>query len=119
MRRTFRTQGRVTTPGGPTRRPSAQCRLGPKAARHALNASASLGPKRRSGDAPFARALRAVQRDESAQETETGAKSDKAFNLLPVYEKTFADHLNPILAYRCITKEDSREAPSFLFESVE
>ena len=29
-----------------------------------------------------------------------------------------ADQLTPVLAYRCLIKEDDREAPSFLFESV-
>jgi len=69
---------------------------------------------------------RAVQSPDESKGAKKGGKKKgskksaaKAFNLLPVYEKTFADHLNPILAYRCITKEDSREAPSFLFESVE
>ena len=69
---------------------------------------------------------RAVQSPDESKGAKKGGKKNgskksaaKAFNLLPVYEKTFADHLNPILAYRCITKEDSREAPSFLFESVE
>jgi anthranilate synthase component 1 len=58
----------------------------------------------------------------SSESTSDATLSDAVtqnFNLVPVYEKIFADHLNPILAYRCITKEDSREAPSFLFESVE
>ncbi|XP_024375616.1 anthranilate synthase alpha subunit 1, chloroplastic [Physcomitrium patens] len=40
-------------------------------------------------------------------------------NLVPVYRRIFADHLTPVLAYRCLVKEDDREAPSFLFESVE
>ena len=64
---------------------------------------------------------RAVQSPDESKSAKKGSKKSaaKAFNLLPFYEKTFADHLNPILAYRCITKEDSREAPSFLFESVE
>ncbi|QDZ19567.1 alpha subunit of anthranilate synthase [Chloropicon primus] len=62
---------------------------------------------------------KAVKSEGSKSASSGGKKGTKAFNLLPVYEKTFADHLNPILAYRCITKEDSREAPSFLFESVE
>ena len=62
---------------------------------------------------------KAVKSEGSKSASSGGKKGKKTFNLLPVYEKTFADHLNPILAYRCITKEDSREAPSFLFESVE
>lgn len=40
-------------------------------------------------------------------------------NLVPVYRRIFADHLTPVLAYRCLVKADDREAPSFLFESVE
>lgn len=40
-------------------------------------------------------------------------------NLVPVYRRIFDDHLTPVLAYRCLVKEDDREAPSFLFESVE
>ncbi|KAG5598501.1 hypothetical protein H5410_029871 [Solanum commersonii] len=40
-------------------------------------------------------------------------------NLVPLYRSIFSDHLTPVLAYRCLVKEDDREAPSFLFESVE
>ncbi|KAM7491936.1 hypothetical protein LguiA_034857 [Lonicera macranthoides] len=40
-------------------------------------------------------------------------------NLVPIHKCIFADHLTPVLAYRCLVKEDDREAPSFLFESVE
>ena len=61
---------------------------------------------------------RALQEDKSS-ETAQSSNGAQEFNLLPVYEKIFSDHLNPILAYRCITKDDTREAPSFLFESVE
>lgn len=39
-------------------------------------------------------------------------------NLVPLYERVMADQLTPVLAYRCLVKEDDREAPSFLFESV-
>lgn len=39
-------------------------------------------------------------------------------NLVPVYERLMADQLTPVLAYRCLVKEDDRDAPSFLFESV-
>lgn len=39
-------------------------------------------------------------------------------NLVPLYERLMADQLTPVLAYRCLVKEDDREAPSFLFESV-
>ncbi|KAK3148883.1 hypothetical protein QOZ80_3AG0209940 [Eleusine coracana subsp. coracana] len=43
----------------------------------------------------------------------------KGRNLLPLKRSIFSDHLTPVLAYRCLVKEDDREAPSFLFESVE
>lgn len=40
-------------------------------------------------------------------------------NLIPMFRRIFSDHLTPVLAYRCLVKEDDREAPSFFFESVE
>ncbi|XP_011082384.1 anthranilate synthase alpha subunit 2, chloroplastic isoform X1 [Sesamum indicum] len=40
-------------------------------------------------------------------------------NLVPLFRPIFSDHLTPVLAYRCLVKEDERDAPSFLFESVE
>lgn len=40
-------------------------------------------------------------------------------NLVPLYRCIFSDHLTPVLAYRCLVSEDDRDAPSFLFESVE
>ena len=43
----------------------------------------------------------------------------KRSNLVPLYQCIFSDQLTPVLAYRCLVKEDDREAPSFLFESVE
>lgn len=43
----------------------------------------------------------------------------KSGNLIPLYRCIFSDHLTPVLAYRCLVKEDDREAPSFLFEAVE
>ncbi|KAL5724332.1 anthranilate synthase [Ranunculus cassubicifolius] len=46
-------------------------------------------------------------------------EASKNGNLIPVYRCIFSDHLTPVLAYRCLVKEDDREAPSFLFESVE
>ncbi len=39
-------------------------------------------------------------------------------NLVPLYERHMCDQLTAVLAYRCLVKEDDREAPSFLFESV-
>ncbi|CAN4102235.1 unnamed protein product [Withania somnifera] len=43
----------------------------------------------------------------------------KRGNLVPLYRSIFSDQLTPVLAYRCLVKEDDREAPSFLFESVQ
>ncbi|CAH9074716.1 unnamed protein product [Cuscuta europaea] len=40
-------------------------------------------------------------------------------NLIPLFRSVFSDHLTPVLAYRCLVKEDDRDATSFLFESVE
>ncbi|MBL1219086.1 MAG: anthranilate synthase component I [Planctomycetes bacterium] len=40
-------------------------------------------------------------------------------NLIPMYRRIFSDQLTPVLAYRRLVAEDEREAPSFLFESVE
>jgi len=39
-------------------------------------------------------------------------------NLIPVFERIMADQLTPVLAYRCLVREDDRDTPSFLFESV-
>ncbi|XP_042476668.1 anthranilate synthase alpha subunit 2, chloroplastic-like [Macadamia integrifolia] len=46
-------------------------------------------------------------------------EASKDGNLVPLYSCIFSDHLTPVLAYRCLVKEDDRDAPSFLFESVE
>ncbi|GLT89168.1 hypothetical protein SLE2022_071630 [Rubroshorea leprosula] len=46
-------------------------------------------------------------------------EASKGGNLIPLYRCIFSDQLTPVLAYRCLVKEDDREAPSFLFESVE
>ncbi|XP_022877353.1 anthranilate synthase alpha subunit 1, chloroplastic-like isoform X2 [Olea europaea var. sylvestris] len=45
-------------------------------------------------------------------------KASKNGNLIPLCEIIFSDQLTPVLAYRCLVKEEDREAPSFLFESV-
>lgn len=46
-------------------------------------------------------------------------EASRSGNVIPLYKCIFSDHLTPVLAYRCLVKEDDREAPSFLFESVE
>lgn len=40
-------------------------------------------------------------------------------NLVPLYRCVLSDHLTPVLAYRCLVKEDEFDSPSFLFEWVE
>lgn len=46
-------------------------------------------------------------------------EASKKGNLIPLHRCIFSDHLTPVLAYRCLVREDDREAPSFMFESVE
>ncbi|KAF7816333.1 anthranilate synthase alpha subunit 1, chloroplastic-like [Senna tora] len=46
-------------------------------------------------------------------------EASKHGNLIPLHQCIFSDQLTPVTAYRCLVKEDDREAPSFLFESVE
>ncbi|XP_024026721.1 anthranilate synthase alpha subunit 2, chloroplastic isoform X1 [Morus notabilis] len=52
-------------------------------------------------------------------QSERFSEASKKGNLIPLYRTIFSDHLTPVLAYRCLVKEDDRDAPSFLFESVE
>ncbi|XP_050210895.1 anthranilate synthase alpha subunit 1, chloroplastic [Mercurialis annua] len=47
------------------------------------------------------------------------SEAAKRGNLVPLHSCIFSDQLTPVTAYRCLVKEDDREAPSFLFESVE
>ncbi|KAK3206500.1 hypothetical protein Dsin_020546 [Dipteronia sinensis] len=52
-------------------------------------------------------------------QSEKFQEASKKGNLIPLYRCIFSDHLTPVIAYRCLVKEDDRDAPSFLFESVE
>ncbi|KOM36482.1 hypothetical protein LR48_Vigan02g263200 [Vigna angularis] len=54
-----------------------------------------------------------------ADNSEKFLEASKKGNVIPLYRCIFSDHLTPVLAYRCLVKEDERDAPSFLFESVE
>ncbi|KAL6204455.1 hypothetical protein ACLB2K_021722 [Fragaria x ananassa] len=54
-----------------------------------------------------------------AEQSEKFFEASKNGNLIPLYRSVFSDHLTPVLAYRCLVKEDDRDASSFLFESVE
>lgn len=55
----------------------------------------------------------------AANQSEKFKEAASDGNLIPLYRTIFCDHLTPVLAYRCLVKEDDRDAPSFLFESVE
>lgn len=39
-------------------------------------------------------------------------------NVVSLHQRIFSDHLTPVLAYRCLVRQDDRNAPSFLFEAV-
>lgn len=56
---------------------------------------------------------------DSVDNAEKFLEASKKGNVIPLYRSIFSDHLTPVLAYRCLVKEDERDAPSFLFESVE
>ncbi|KAM1039960.1 hypothetical protein ACFX2I_029208 [Malus domestica] len=70
---------------------------------------------------PLVRTLRcsALLSPSLADQSEKFVEASKKGNLIPLYRSIFSDHLTPVLAYRCLVKEDDRDAPSFLFESVE
>ncbi|CAA6669456.1 unnamed protein product [Spirodela intermedia] len=59
--------------------------------------------------------LLAVVNDEVVKFMEAAKRG----NMVALSRCIFCDHLTPLLAYRCLVKEDDRDAPSFLFESVE
>ncbi|KAM5583301.1 anthranilate synthase alpha subunit 2, chloroplastic-like [Rosa sericea] len=61
----------------------------------------------------------AISSPSLAEQSEKFFEASKNGNLIPLYRSIFSDHLTPVLAYRCLVKEDDRDAPSFLFESVE
>ena len=55
-------------------------------------------------------------------DADTGFEDFKAAaahcNVVSMHERIFSDHLTPVLAYRCLVRQDDRSAPSFLFEAV-
>ena len=59
-----------------------------------------------------------ASKGEQARAKEFRALAKEGHNMIPLYRRIFDDQLTPILAYRCLVKEDEREAPSFLLESV-
>ncbi|KAF8018844.1 hypothetical protein BT93_H3666 [Corymbia citriodora subsp. variegata] len=89
-------------------------------------ASVNLGGGVSSSLAPFTSRLRfptlrckAQSSPSLVDQSEKFQEAAKKGNLVPLYKCIFSDHLTPVLAYRCLVKEDDRDAPSFLFESVE
>ncbi|MEW5305913.1 MAG: hypothetical protein WDW36_008424 [Sanguina aurantia] len=46
------------------------------------------------------------------------AHAQAGSNLIPLMTRIFSDHLTPVLAYRCLVRENDVAAPSFLLESV-
>jgi hypothetical protein len=63
--------------------------------------------------------VRAEVSDEEESTFDEAAAEPEGCNLLPLKRIIFSYHLTLVLAYRCLVKEDDREAPSFLIESVE
>ena len=61
---------------------------------------------------------RPASKGEQTRAEEFRALAEEGHNMIPLYRRIFDDQLTPILAYRCLVKEDEREAPSFLLESV-
>jgi len=59
-----------------------------------------------------------ASKGEQMRAEEFRALAKEGHNMIPLYRRIFDDQLTPILAYRCLVKEDEREAPSFLLESV-
>ena len=78
--------------------------------------AAAAAPAAASAASAASAAKRAAPR--STQADEFRALVGAGHNLVPLYRRIFDDQLTPILAYRCLVKEDERDAPSFLLESV-
>ncbi|XP_059626500.1 anthranilate synthase alpha subunit 2, chloroplastic-like isoform X2 [Cornus florida] len=65
------------------------------------------------------RKLKCSAQSPHAEQTVKFKEAAEYGNLIPLYRPVFSDHLTPVLAYRCLVREDERDAPSFLFEAVE
>lgn len=44
--------------------------------------------------------------------------AESGVRMVPVWRKVFSDQLTPVVAYRCLVRENDEEVPSFLLESV-
>ncbi|XP_010534810.1 PREDICTED: anthranilate synthase alpha subunit 1, chloroplastic isoform X2 [Tarenaya hassleriana] len=99
------------------------CRRLPPSNRRLFPASVSgISFRRSSSSLSCIRPIKCVSLSPCSSTAKGGMKfvePSKNENLVPLCHTIFSDHLTPVLAYRCLVKEDDREAPSFLFESVE
>ncbi|KAL2555746.1 Anthranilate synthase alpha subunit 1 [Forsythia ovata] len=95
-------------------------RLSPE--NHRLSLVTDISSRRSSSSIVSVRFLtircRSIQSPSLVLDEKTFIEASKNGNLIPLCEIIFSDQLTPVLAYRCLVKEDDREAPSFLFESV-
>ncbi|KAK0604990.1 hypothetical protein LWI29_021638 [Acer saccharum] len=85
---------------------------------HGLAGRSSRSLSLRSSSRRF-RTLQCAASPSLVDQSEKFQEASKSGNLIPLYRCIFSDHLTPVIAYRCLVKEDDRDAPSFLFESVE
>ena len=97
------------------------------ARRKSVRARSAVAPRAAIADGPAAAASAAAKvaaaaagkpKSRFSQADEFKQLVSEGHNLIPLYRRIFDDQLTPILAYRCLVKEDERDAPSFLLESV-
>jgi hypothetical protein len=109
--------------------PKSCCILGPVKKKEKTQVGLRIGKSRRHGKG-FAVSCKVVEANVGVTTTSVKApdvspeqsrflEACQKGNLVPVFCRIFSDHMTPVIAYRCLVKEDDREAPSFLFESVE
>ncbi|XP_058109187.1 anthranilate synthase alpha subunit 2, chloroplastic-like isoform X1 [Magnolia sinica] len=91
----------------------------PKLSVNGVSRSSVAFPTRRSFSVPSFKCSALSTPSVDSDDAVKFIEASKSGNLVPLYRCIFSDHLTPVLAYRCLVKEDDREAPSFLFESVE
>ncbi|CAK9261614.1 unnamed protein product [Sphagnum jensenii] len=109
--------------------PKSCCILGPVKKKKKTQVGLRIGNSRRDGkgfavsckvvEANVGVTTTSVKAPDVSPEQSTFLEACQKGNLVPVFRRIFSDHMTPVIAYRCLVKEDDREAPSFLFESVE
>ena len=60
----------------------------------------------------------ASSESERENDEQEDVKEKNQARLVPLHARLFSDQTTPVEAYRCLVREDDRDAPSFLFESV-